>query len=655
MGFLSAFELQSFLELVNVVFASGIVIVSCALLLYIAIYNPRNNVARSFAILLACVSLTYFVDLALSGSESPDRAVSWLKLQWVGIAFTPAAYLDFSNALLVTTGARSRLRSVVVRLSYLSSALLLLGVAFGGDLVVRGVALTHHAPHLLPGPLFALFVLYFLAAVGWGALNVLWARRRCLTSISRQRMTYLAATFAAPAAGVFPYLLLTGWPSYAPSIALWLLLVLGNVAVGLMLLILAYSVTFFGALTPDRVVKRRLARFLLRGPLAAILLVIVVVVASQTEGWLGLSSRRLVYFGVVGVVFLLQIAIELTKPLLDRVLYRQDYPEVKWIQRLISRMLTTSDLRQFLENVLTALCDLLRVETAFVAVIDGGRPKLEVVCGSLEPEMADQILPEAIRVSNGAESSLSVVERPQARRLERRGDLFVWDGYWLAPLRATGQDVVVGVVGVTARAPEPDLTPEEREGMEALLAQAAAALEDRQLQQGIFGALEQIIPEIEDIQRRRGVVHYVGEQALSGFDLAEAPDFRKWVRDALSHFWGGPKLIASPLLSLHVVERAVWEHDGNVIKGLRAVLEQAVERLRPDGRRQMTAPEWILYNILELKFLQGHKVREIALRLAMSESDLYRKQRVAIEAVAQALAEMEREELNIRQGDARDV
>lgn len=55
----------------------------------------------------------------------------------------------------------------------------------------------------------------------------------------------------------------------------------------------------------------------------------------------------------------------------------------------------------------------------------------------------------------------------------------------------------------------------------------------------------------------------------------------------------------------------------------------------------MTAAEWLLFNILELKFVQGQRVREIALRLAVSESDLYRKQRVAIEAVAATLADME--------------
>jgi hypothetical protein len=42
-----------------------------------------------------------------------------------------------------------------------------------------------------------------------------------------------------------------------------------------------------------------------------------------------------------------------------------------------------------------------------------------------------------------------------------------------------------------------------------------------------------------------------------------------------------------------------------------------------------------------MKFMEGRKVRDIALRLAMSEADLYRKQRVAIEAVASAIVDME--------------
>ncbi len=651
MLFLSTFDLQRLFELVNVVLTSGIVIVSCALLLYLIIYNPHNDLGRSFAALLACVMLTYLVDLALFNVEDANTATPWLRFQWVGIAFIPAAYLSFSNALLTMTGARSKFRSATIRFSYFLSTALLLGVTFS-DLIVRSGVLTSGAPHLQPGPLFPLFVIYFLIAVGWGVVNVRRAYQRCLTSTSRRRMIYLAATFAAPAAGVFPYLLLTNWPASAHRTAFWLLLVLGNVSVGLMLVLLSYSVASFGALTADRAVKHRLVRFLLRGPLVATLVVVVIIIASQAEGLLGLPNRRVMIFGVVGVILLLQLGIELAKPLIDRAIYRQDQPEIAWIQELSNRLLTTTDLRQFLENVLTALCDLLQVETTFIAVIDGGVPHLEVVCGPLSPGTADSLPPEAWQDSAQEDGAPN-------RHVERHGAIFVWDGYWLVPLRTpspekanggngeeTIETTVIGVVGIAARSSVPDLSPDEQTGMDALLTQATAALEDRLLQQSIFRALERITPEIEDIQRRRGMAHYVGEEALAKLSPTEDTAFRQWVRDALSHYWGGPKLTTSPLLSLHIVERTVQEYDGNVMKGFRAVLKQAIERLRPPGQRQMTAPEWILYNILELKFLQGRKVREIAMRLAMSEADLYRKQRIAIEAVAQTLAEMEQEELN---------
>jgi hypothetical protein len=71
-------------------------------------------------------------------------------------------------------------------------------------------------------------------------------------------------------------------------------------------------------------------------------------------------------------------------------------------------------------------------------------------------------------------------------------------------------------------------------------------------------------------------------------------------------------------------------------------LSLAIERLRPEGQRSMTTTEWILYNILELKFLRGLRVRDVARRLAMSESDFYRKQRIAISQVARALADLEK-------------
>ena len=95
------------------------------------------------------------------------------------------------------------------------------------------------------------------------------------------------------------------------------------------------------------------------------------------------------------------------------------------------------------------------------------------------------------------------------------------------------------------------------------------------------------------------------------------------------------------MLNLNIVQDFAQEDfDGNYANALRAVLRRAVDNVRPEGERRFTT-EWLLYNILEMKFIEGRKVREVAGRLAMSEADLYRKQRVAVEAVAHSIIEME--------------
>jgi hypothetical protein len=91
-----------------------------------------------------------------------------------------------------------------------------------------------------------------------------------------------------------------------------------------------------------------------------------------------------------------------------------------------------------------------------------------------------------------------------------------------------------------------------------------------------------------------------------------------------------------------VVQQALNEHGDNPTNALRAILRRAIDQVKPEGERRFTA-EWILYNILEMKFMEGKSVREVAKRLALSEADLYRKQRVAIEEVARAILEMEKQ------------
>jgi hypothetical protein len=620
------------LAFANLILSSAIVIIAFSLLVYILTHNLRSAVARSFCALIAFVTIVYVGDVALPRIETLEEAIPWLRFQWLGIAFVPAAYLHFSDALLRTTNLTSPWRRRAVPAGYIIGALLF-GLAVSTDLLVHDGRHLPQISHLAAGPLFWVFALYFLLTVAWGARNIQRARQRCLTSTSRRRMTYLALAFAAPGLGVFPYLVAASMSPYsAPGIVLLLSLV-GNVGVALMIVVMAYSVAYFGVLTPDRVIKHSLIHYLLRGPLVATCVIIAMLIIPRVERIFGLPRDTVLTSTVVGLIVLLQIAINLIKPFIDRLIYRQDREEITWIQELDKRLLTTTDLKQFLENVLTAICELLRVQRGFVAVMAGGEPHLEAFCGPLSPSHLDlnsaDLLALAQSSSNNGELD--------------NGDFVVRNGYWLLPLRTEARESTLGVLGVDARRAEPDLTADELEVVRLLVAQAELALEDRHLQQGVFVALRRIIPQIERIQRWRGTVRYRGSPGLETIEEGPlyGPDFQQWVWDALSHYWGGPKLTESPLLNLKVVERGLTEHDGNPAKALRSVLDRAIEALRPEGERHMTTAEWILYNILELKFIQGLRVRDIAMRLAISESDLYRKQRVAIEEVAKTIADME--------------
>jgi hypothetical protein len=247
-----------------------------------------------------------------------------------------------------------------------------------------------------------------------------------------------------------------------------------------------------------------------------------------------------------------------------------------------------------------------------------------------EEILSEDLLQVVVQNGNGKTSNKSPLR------------LFSWGDFWLIPLyhQQASDQPLLGLLGVI-RNPEQTPDEEQREALLMLTRRVAIALEDRHKQQQVFSSLESLTPEVDLIQRLRAASRYDGSNVLlTPPEELESDDLAQWVKDALSHYWGGPKLTESPLLQLKVVQEAAQDIDGGTVNALREILKRGIERVKPEGERRFTA-EWILYNILEMKFMEGRKVREIAMRLAMSEADLYRKQRVAVEAVANAIVEME--------------
>ncbi len=619
-----------FLRTLNDLLTAGVAITAFSLLLYALSFNLRDRVARSFAAILVCVVIVYVGEALGSVSGTGDQLEFWLRFQWLGIVFLPAAYLHLSDAILATTGKPSRgRRRLVVRLSYLLSILFLLALPFSilvGPLVQSEIV----APHLQRTWLTLVFSAFYvvLMVVSWW--NFWRAYQRTVASASRRRMRYLIMGALAPALGSFPYLLFGSGIAAQFPILFWTIVITSNILVSFLLILMAYAVAFFGVPWPDRVIKRRLFKWLLRGPVTASTVLAITTLVRRVGGRLGYDVSTIIPVLMVASILILEHLITLIAPGWERLLFpNRDRADMELLQTLEDRLLTLGDLQQFLEAVLAAVCDRLQVSEAFIAALGPQGLEMLVIIGDDH---------------NLDKENLSINLLQEVTQNGQNREFFIWGDYWLIPLfnQDETRDNLLGLLGIL-RQPVINLDEEQQEALTILSERAAIALRDRNIQQQAFSSLEALTPQMDLIQQLRAAARYDGTEILTTPDInIEQEDLSPWIKDALSHYWGGPKLTQSPLMDLHVVQQTLHEHEDNPTNALRAVLRKAVNQVRPEGDRRFTT-EWVLYNILDMKFLEGRKVREIAMRLSVSEADLYRKQRVAIEAVANAIVEMEHE------------
>ena len=621
------------IQTLNQILTAGIAITAFSLFLYSLSFNLRDRVARSFAIILLCVVVVFTTEALQNKSVSNWGIDSLLRLQWIGIVFLPAAYIHLSDALLVTAGRPSRgRRRFAVRLMYVVSSVFLLLLAFG-YLLSPVIANGAPAPHLQRTLWTEVFTLYYILAMLWAGINFSRAYSLMLTRSGRRRMLYLMAWATAPALGSYPYLL------YGYSFAaqypylFWGGATFINVLVGGLVIVMAYAVAFFGVSWPDRVIKSRLFKWIMRGPVTASVALGLMTIVRRTGVLVGIEYSVFVPLTMVATVLLFEHGITIFAPLWERYLfYGHDRDELRLFQNIEERMVTQGDLNQFLEAILAAVRDHLHSPSAFVAALDDDKLSLIVMAGNRA--MLDQ---------DGLSGALEMFSNGNGAQHSE----FVWGKYWVLPLhqRKRGdmdRDEVppfLGLLGV-ARGENQHMEDDQRDSLWLLADRSALALEDRLMQQRVFHSLQDLEPQVDMIQRMRAAGRYDTRASLLSDKIPPESDLVNWVKDALTHYWGGPKLTNSPLMRLQIVQEAASQYDGNAANALRALLRKAVDQVRPDGERRFTT-EWILYNILEMKFIEGRKVREVAGRFAMSEADLYRKQRVAVEAVAKAILEME--------------
>lgn len=624
----------SIVRTISQILTAGVAITAFSLLLYSLSFNLKDRVARSFAWIMFCLVVIFSTESFSATTSTPEMIDLWLRIQWVGIILLPASYLNFSDALVATTGQPSRWRRKwAIRVTNLVSLVLIALLAtpwFVGPLVLTEPPAPHHQPTLLT----ELFTLWYLMIMVLSWINFVRAFRRTVTHTSKRRMLYLTISALAPAIGSFPFLLYGSDFAARQALIFWLIAIVTNIILGGFVVVMAYAVAFFGVPWPDRVVKSRMFKWLLRGAITASLTLAVVTIVRRTGEVFGNPYNAFVPIVMVVMILVSEYAVTMFYPFVEKWLFfNKDEEDYLLVKSLEDRIITRSDLKQFLEMVLAAVCDRLQASGAYLLELN--EDGLELVIHTGEKHVGVEELTE---IESIATKNVSTEEQ-----LTWREDLLI-------PLTVQSNGdagMILGYLGVNDFAGKTITEADDQEALRTLITRASIVLRDRLTQENLFQTLERLNPQEELIQQLRAVGRFDRKGVLQLDSSIRKSELTHAVKDALTHYWGGPKLTDNPLLKFEIVKKATTEPDQNPANAMRTVLKTAIEQVKPLGDRKFTG-EWLLYNILDLKFLEGKKVREIALKLSLSEADLYRKQRVAIDVITDTIVQMELKSLELK-------
>jgi hypothetical protein len=361
------------IKTINNILTAGIAITAFSLFLYALSFNLRDRVARSFAIILLCVVVVFTTE-ALQNKSIPDWGTELLlRLQWVGIIFLPP-HAHLSDALLVTAGAAWAQASKFALLCGLSDFLV-----SHRNARVRWYAWTTSTA--FARTLTDFFIVYYMAIMVWP--GKLYTRLSHDADVLNTVDAFLEGSEegvrnlfgSGPAVSAF--LLPPTCPS-TPS-SLWRMQ------------------SCFGVSWPDRVVKSRLFKWLLRGPVAASLaLGMMTIVRRAGVLFEGQEYSAFVPLTVVVTVLMFEHAVTLFSPIWEKLLFfGRDHAELQLLQNIEERLpdaaTCSSSLKPCSQHYASSA-----IPRALFCAMDGAELTLSVVPESILLEKED--LDEALEI-----------------------------------------------------------------------------------------------------------------------------------------------------------------------------------------------------------------------------------------------------------------
>ena len=617
--------LTAFFKTTSDVLTAGLAVITFSLFLYSLTFEIRDRLTNIFSAILLVLILVFGADAFGSVTTDATVLLKILKIHWIGLIFIPTLYFIFSDALLAMTGKPSmgKRKMIGFIMLFISTGLsiLLLRNELLGELVMDQAP----APFFRRTTAMNLYLAFFFVSIAFSIYNFFRALKRTNSPTSKRRMLYLVGGALGLLSGLFPYFVFEESIGFFSSTTFWFVsstLYLGSWA---FIIGMTYAISFFGFSIPDREVKKRILHWILRGPLTASITLGITTLIHRAGVMLEKDFSLLEILAMVASIVFFEHLYTLALPKLERILFRgKDLEELKRIHSLEERLFTKNDFNQFAEIILANLCDRLRATNAVLFLKPNGDLEKVIKLGD-----ADEITEKALNAEELLDQEL--------------GDhLFIHtQDLVLLPIKAPGDSEnnkkVVGFIALE-HIDEIEQDAEQNRAIRLMLNRLRTAIIDYQQQQKLLVSLDLLTPQMDEMQNLLAAGRFTDLNTQVNFENEEL--LNKWTKDALSHLWGGPKLSGNSLLQLNIVQKKADESGETLTKTLREILQLAITSLKPQGERQYTN-DWLLYNILDFKFNENMKMRDIAKRLSLSEADLYRKQRIAIASVAKKIIEME--------------
>jgi CheY-like chemotaxis protein len=111
--------------------------------------------------------------------------------------------------------------------------------------------------------------------------------------------------------------------------------------------------------------------------------------------------------------------------------------------------------------------------------------------------------------------------------------------------------------------------------------------------------------------------------------------FDKWVHSALGHLYDAAYLQRHPLGKILMSEES--HNPLNRSQGLRRILLDAIQSMRPEPGRPALSPDWRAYRILELRYIEGLNPAEVMEELKIAKSQFFRDQARILDALVDIL------------------